>query len=184
MSKSLEYTLTLNTSEAVTIFTDSLSSLQAIDCRRSVTPLVVRIQELLTFLRQRGTDLAIYWVKAHAGYIGNERADQLARDCFSIDATFVYCDAPVSFVRRHLFRRAIDTWNRHWITSTKGRWTFAFFPTVEYRRKILNMTIDFVTTQFLTAHGKFGSYLYHRHCRDNSNCACGDHQTVEHLVFE
>ncbi|GBM70707.1 hypothetical protein AVEN_64644-1 [Araneus ventricosus] len=61
----------LTTSSAIQIWTDSLSSLQAIDNPISSHPLVKEIQQLL----HQNDLIYVGWIKAHVGHKGNELAD-------------------------------------------------------------------------------------------------------------
>ena len=56
LDKALEYLIDFQPSRPVQIFSDSLSSLMAIQDRNSTTPLVNQIQSLLIQLRQQGDD--------------------------------------------------------------------------------------------------------------------------------
>ena len=58
------------------------------------------------------------------------------------------------------------------------------FPTIEHRRKAGSFQLNFVLTQFLSGHGKFGSYLTQFTRRDDPNCQCGNYQDPEHLIFD
>jgi ribonuclease HI len=184
LKSALEYLLGLSPSEPVAIYTDSYSSIQAIEDRSSKTPLVIAIQRLLLQHRQRGTNLLVQWVKAHVGIDGNERADSLAKDFLSSTAIPVAIDAPLSFVKRMLSHTAVTNWSRDWQSQTKGRWTAKFFPTVIQRKQAGKFEHNFVATQFLTSHGKFGTYLFERRCRDGPECVCGELQTCRHLLLE
>src|SRR5690606_11728963 len=71
---------------------------------------------------------------AHAGIIGNERADQLAKSCWSGSTEPVQLDAPFSFAKRHLklaWRRA---WNFDWRAPENREWTKRVFSIVEDRK--------------------------------------------------
>src|SRR5699024_11128254 len=120
---------------SVAIFSDSSSSLQAIQDRASKTPLVIAIQRLLIRHGDRRSALTIHWVKAHVGTSGNERADELAKDCLADDAILVQVDAPMSFVKRCLSEAAYANWNTKWITAQHGRWTSFFFPSIGHRKR-------------------------------------------------
>ena len=184
LKKSLEYLLDELPSSPVRIFSDSLSSLMAIQDRNSDTPLVVEIQDLLVLLRRMEVSVRISWVKAHVGIEGNERADQLAKSCWTNDAEPVDLDAPFSFAKRHTRLTERTKWNDDWKKSENGAWTRRIFPTIEHRRKAGKLGLDFVLTQFLSGHGKFGSYLTRFKLRTDPSCECGVFQDPEHLIFD
>ena len=166
------------------IFSDSLSSLMAIQDRNSNTPLVIEIQNLLVQLRLLGMNTTVTWVKAHVGIIGNERADQLAKSCWISEAELVNIDAPLSFCKRQIKLAERSKWNTDWKKAKNGSWTRRIFPTVEHRRRAGAFSLDFVLTQFLSGHGKFGSYLHRFNIRGDPSCQCGAHQDPEHLIFD
>ena len=63
-----------------TIFSDSLSSIQAIKDIYRNNPLVARIHTLLVRLHGRGQSVTLCWVPSHVGVEGNERADKIANE--------------------------------------------------------------------------------------------------------
>lgn len=167
------------------IYTDSYSSLQAIHDRANTTPLVCEIQQLLLSTEEAGMQIAISWVKAHVGIQGNERADQLAKDCFDVSAPLIQVEAPVSYVKRILMSKANEEWNQRWTSSEKGKWTREIFPTVSSRKGSGHIELNFILTQFLTGHGKFNAYLHSRKCRRSPECECGEAlQNSKHLLFD
>ncbi|KAH9522994.1 hypothetical protein DERF_006547 [Dermatophagoides farinae] len=59
-----------------------------------------------------------------------------------------------------------------------------FFPLVSIRSGI-NLSPDFILTQFLTNHGKFNRYLNRMRIKDQSSCFCGNpSQTSLHLILK
>lgn len=183
ISKTLEYLQTIDNLPSTSIFSDSFSSLQAINDRTSKNALVINIQKQLHDSRCRGDTVSLLWVKAHMGTIGNERADELAKDCCSDDAIPIHMEAPLSFAKRQLLKCAHSEWEARWQQSDKGRWTAKFFPSIIDRTKTGRISHDFVTTQFLSGHGKFGTYLASRQCRPDPSCECGEPQSCEHIVL-
>ena len=120
--------------------------------------------------------LKLSWVKAHIGVIGNERADELAKSCWTAEAEPVELEAPISFAKRHIRMNQRAEWNTSWMAATNGSWTRQIFPTIEHRRRAGPFRLDFVLTQFLSGHGKFGSYLNRFKIRRDPGCQCGEHQ--------
>ena len=62
-----------------TVFSDSKSALQALECFNSTQPIVLEILEWLHLLQCRNKDIAFCWVPAHVDIVGNEEADKLAK---------------------------------------------------------------------------------------------------------
>ena len=62
------------------IFTDPKSVMQALAFYDSRHPVVLKILEWLFLLKCIGREVSFCWVSAHAGVIGNEKADSLAKE--------------------------------------------------------------------------------------------------------
>ena len=85
-------TLALNNQNRnICIFSDSLSaitSLQNIKFNIKVNPFILQIKEKLRKFYKNNpyhTALQIYWIPAHMGIYGNEKADQLAKEATNFD---------------------------------------------------------------------------------------------------
>ena len=63
-----------------TIFCDSKSVLQSIECFDSKHPIILKILEWLFLIQKRGKIINFCWVPAHVDITGNERADRLAKE--------------------------------------------------------------------------------------------------------
>ncbi|XP_068628034.1 uncharacterized protein [Battus philenor] len=64
----------------VAIFSDSRSAIETVAKSDTLYPLACSIKENVMDARKKGKEVKLYWLKAHAGTEGNERADQLAKD--------------------------------------------------------------------------------------------------------
>ena len=122
------------------------------------------------------------WIKAHNGQEGNERADELAK-IGAVKGHFYQLDAPFSFAKRIITQQMIDKWNLEWTNAVNGGWTRKIFPIIEHRHKAKFFRPDFISTQFVSAHGKFGSYLKRKTIRITAECPCGAEQDAEHLLL-
>ncbi|WP_131058318.1 ribonuclease H family protein, partial [Clostridioides difficile] len=173
LDKCLEFVATNQHIGRVHVFSDSLSSLMALQDERNGTPLVTNIQQRLLHLCSAGTSVSISWVKAHVGVLGNERADELAKSCAQEGASIVRLDGPLSFVKLYMKKKTLAMWDNRWRSTPNGFGTRPFFPTPGHRLAIPELELDFVSTQFLTSHGKFRQYLERRNLRRDSRCMCG-----------
>jgi len=61
------------------IFLDSLSSLQAIDSRKTENPLILKILKEYTQLKNSSKSISFCWIPSHVGIRGNESADTVAK---------------------------------------------------------------------------------------------------------
>jgi len=84
------------------VFSDSLSSLQAIDSRKTENTLVLTILKEYTHLTNGGKSVTFCWIPSHVGIRGNENADtadfdQLCRtsrgssSCHRISRESLFC---------------------------------------------------------------------------------------------
>lgn len=76
------------------------------------------------------------------------------------------------------------TWQERWAQTTKGIWTKTLIPEIKPWIQRKHGFLSFELTQFLSGHGKFGSYLKKFKIVDNDDCAsCRVTDTVEHTFF-
>ena len=163
------------------INSDSQSALQAISNKKNRNKLAVEIRKLL---RQHPKHICLCWVKAHVGIEGNEEADRLAKEATNLE-TSSYNELPPSCAVRIWKQQETTAWDERYRTSTDGRETIPFFPTVLHRKKCSNIP-DFITTQFMSGHGKFHYYLTRFNIEHDKRCEfCVEpEQTSLHLIKE
>ncbi|XP_035218912.1 uncharacterized protein LOC118192121 [Stegodyphus dumicola] len=142
--------------QKVTIYSDSQSSLLAIANPNIRHSLVSSIQQALLNLPD-AIRPQLSWIPAHQGFVGNERADVLAKQ--AAQGTMLPEHAlplPPSHLKRSTFTQLISEWQSRWTAATTGRRTFKFLPkvSVEY------LTTSAALTYFLTGHGPFKQYLF------------------------
>nr|XP_037877534.1 uncharacterized protein LOC119631103 [Bombyx mori] len=63
------------------VYSDSMAALQTVINHSCLHPLAVESRDKLTTASLQGKVVTLFWIKAHAGMEGNERADQLAQKC-------------------------------------------------------------------------------------------------------
>ena len=116
--------------QAITIFSDSQSALQALRATYVSSKLVLHCIRLLNAVATI-TPISLKWVKAHVGVPGNELADSLVP----------FGPVPYTFVRSVMRQETIDTWNGEWLANPACRQTKLWFPEVnlEKSRKIISL---------------------------------------------
>ncbi|XP_072935007.1 uncharacterized protein [Epargyreus clarus] len=157
------------------IYSDSMSALQSLTAKNCTHPLANKV-------------VALFWIKAHAGLPGNERADQLAKEAAlnaRVAPSYVLC--PVSFVKRCLRQRSIDEWNGRYRSGTTAGVTKIFLPdAAKAYRVVRKMEITGVRTQIITGHGGFSEYLNRFRCKESPSCTCepGELESVPHILSD
>ena len=79
----------------------------------------------------------LHWIKAHANYTGNEKADELAKK--GTELTQISTDTPTisnQCLREELREHVVEFWNKDWQTNQPCRQTKHFFPDVNHQRWI------------------------------------------------
>ena len=80
------------------IKTDSYSALLAIRDGFSRSLLVNEIQSTLLELQTKSLIVRILWTKVHVGTVGNERADELAKEATERQEIDIFIDIPLSYI--------------------------------------------------------------------------------------
>lgn len=77
-------------------------------------------------------------------------------------------------------------WQRCWVNSSKGRWTFRLIPDLRKWVYRGHGEVNFYLTQFLSGHGCFRQYLHRFGHASSPNCphCAGMLETPEHVIFE
>ncbi|XP_037299017.1 uncharacterized protein LOC119190702 [Manduca sexta] len=91
------------------IFSNARSALDVVARGDSLHPIAFEIKKLIKEAKKRTQKIELFWVKAHVGLEGNERADVLANDAAQHLKTRAHYDkCPVSFVKRQIRKDSIE----------------------------------------------------------------------------
>ncbi|KAL0830238.1 hypothetical protein ABMA28_002449 [Loxostege sticticalis] len=170
------------------LYSDSMAALETVANHSSLHPLAVESREHLRKALTQGKDVSLYWIKAHAGLQGNERADELAKEAaLASKRKPDYDRCPVSYAKKSIRNRSIVKWSERYRVGETASVTKLFFPDAgDAYRLIRKIRPAGLLTQILTGHGGFSQYLHRFKCGENPSCDCDPsvEQTVPHLLSD
>ncbi len=183
IDKALEWAKShLNTD--LTLYTDSLSSIHAIENTSNNHQLVVSIHAHLNYLSQT-FNVRLAWIKAHAGIHGNEEADIAAKEATKLKKRIEYNNFPLSHAKYLIRQESQEEWAREYASAIQGSGTRHWLPTLDTVRSFSNaIENSFELTQVMTGHGFHKQYLNRFKICNNATCPCDNatEQSIEHLI--
>ncbi|VDO16643.1 unnamed protein product [Brugia timori] len=172
------------------IFTDSLSSIEAIRSLRPVkhpSYFLTKIRGLLNALSLRSFIITFVWVPSHCSIPGNERADSLAKvgamegDIYNRQFAFNEFFS--------IFRlQSLTSWQNKWNEGDLGRWLYSIIPKVSKQPwfKGLDVGRDFIRmmSRLMSNHYSLNAHLFRVGLRDSNLCDCGQgYQDADHIIW-
>jgi ribonuclease HI len=135
IAKALEMLETTNIEEnspfTAAIITDSRISLDSIKNVNNHSYLIEEIRERLSKLERSNWTVALAWVNAYAGILGNELVDQRAKTAARAkDKTNSYSRIPLSTLFRELDEESKLKWQQNWEESPKAVQKKQFYPSI------------------------------------------------------
>lgn len=184
----LELVEKARSTHSANIISDSRSALEAIGNPECTNPIAVEVLNSIQRLEGKNKTIQLYWIRAHEGIAGNERADELAKDAALHKKTSPKYDrVPVSFLRYSLRQASIDAWNRRYQDASTGAVTKLFFPDARKSYSVLRkIRMTSLLAQMFTGHGGFRQYLHRFKLAADPYCICDPNtpETVTHLLDE
>lgn len=166
--KGLEYLKTVNGGRDCSVYTDSLSVLQALANPINNNPIICKLKNNIVALEQV-CKIFFYFVRGHSGNFGNELADQFA-DSARRYGIYVPMKKSKKYIKTHLLNQARLVWNRDWGVDGAHCHLYQWVPST------LSIPPCFppgyYLTQLLTGHGRFPFYFYRFNIRSNKDCFC------------
>ncbi|GBP90788.1 Putative 115 kDa protein in type-1 retrotransposable element R1DM [Eumeta japonica] len=167
----------------VNIFSDSKSSLQMLTGPTTYNPLAHAARRDILDIVAEGRGVRLFWVRAHAGTAGNERADELARNAaLKKKTTADYDRFPLSFAKKAIRAASLDEWQKRYAEGSTGDITKCLFPRVKEAYGVLSrVSTTPLLAQTLTGHGGFAQYLHRFKLASSPYCACAPDKTQDLL---
>ena len=165
------------------IFTDSLSSLTALQGRCHKHPYVSRLLEVQYKINALGKSVMFAWIPSHSGIKGNETADKLARDALNEDIKNI--KIPYTDLRTKINTYIRNKWQTSWNSQSENK-LYQHQPTIEPRNAnpLTNRREDIVLTRARIGH----SYLTHSYLLKAENpprcIPCDCPLTVKHILLD
>ncbi|CAH2091712.1 unnamed protein product [Euphydryas editha] len=173
---------------SINILSDSRSSLDLLKSPLATHPLAMEMKRCIRQIQEENRSVRFFWLKAHVGIPGNERADELAKKAaLTKKSAPDYNKVPISYVRRQIREETVRLWQDRYNSSQTGSVTKIFLPDAKTACKLVRkVTLTPVDTQILTGHGGFAAYLHRFHLKDSPSCVCDPNceETVLHIVLE
>lgn len=174
--------------DTVGILSDSRSALELVRNPDTFHPLAFGIRQNIAKLKGSGCIIQLYWIRAHVGVPGNERADELAKQAALYTKTLPHYDkSPVSYEKLKIRQTTIQKWGQRYTEGDTASVTKLFLPEVAGAYKIIRkFKLTPIMTQVMTGHGGFSAYLNRFKCKDSPACICdpGKDETILHLLLE
>ena len=113
------------------IYTDSLSSVNAIKRLNSFHPLIQKAQEWLFRIATKHKTIKFCWVPSHVGISGNEKADSEARVAATLNENHIN-GVPHSDMKRPIRHYIQRKWQERWSALTTNRKYRKIRPSIEH----------------------------------------------------
>ncbi|GBN15329.1 hypothetical protein AVEN_41167-1 [Araneus ventricosus] len=124
--KAVEHAVTLPTQQ-LTILLDNQASINSAANPKSQNSIPQKIFKLLHI----HPHFRVSWIKAHAGYIGNEEADRLAKESAETENfPETPLELPKPFIKTFLRQKMLATWQMAWDDEDTGRLIHNIIPKV------------------------------------------------------
>ena len=112
----------------VKFYSDSQAALLSLSSWKIKSKLVLDTVNILNALGNICIRLELGWIKAHNNYLGNERADELARNAVYNNIVDFSVDPPHSYFKKSLWEAIYKLWTNRWQDNNSCRMTKIFYP--------------------------------------------------------
>jgi ribonuclease HI len=175
---------------SATIFSDSISALQAIQNpgNKSGQQIIHAILQAAKNTKTHGTAIRLQWIPGHCEISGNDIADRLAKEAAVPGKSHPF--SPLISRERACIRQGIHAqWEREWKESKTGSHLRQIDNTLpaKYTRRLygtLPRNRAYLLTQLRTGHCWLSTYAKVFRFRDDDLCACGERESVAHVLLD
>jgi ribonuclease HI len=176
------------------IFTDSLSSLQALQANTNLkkgrADLLTKIKNHNKTLRNQNKFLTYCWIPAHVGVEGNEKADELAKQALAQAAPTLKVRYSSEEVKPLIKEHTLRIWNNDYKNSRVARRYKSIYDNVSYEERNKHLSTNRRNQLFRIASG-YNNLNFHKHLWDKTNtpspkcdyCPQED-ETAHHLIMD
>ncbi|GBO13043.1 hypothetical protein AVEN_215255-1 [Araneus ventricosus] len=172
--KAVEHAVSLPTQQQ-TVLVDNQASINSAANPKSHNSIARKIFKLL----HSHPHIRVSWIKAHAGYRGNEEVDRLAKEAAETENfPETPLELPKSFIKTFLRQKMLASWQMACDDGDTGRLIHNIIPKVSLHP--INWTRNEVL--FFTGHGPFPSFLHRFNPAETSFCSCGGIGTPIHYA--
>ena len=132
----------MNDLHTLHIHSDSRSALQAIDNRKLQSQLVLDTVTKLNILGVQNVKVILYWIKAHFGYPGNEKADSEAKQGTRKETVDTIVGLNQTALKNKLWLNIYDRWKERWTNSGTCRMSKEFYegPDKKKAKEVLKLS--------------------------------------------
>ncbi|GBM46303.1 hypothetical protein AVEN_201760-1, partial [Araneus ventricosus] len=172
--KAVEYTRVNYINEDITVFADNKASILA-----SINPKAINVMAGIIFTNLlEAQNIYLSWIKAHSGYLGNEKADYFAKQAIEVSSNVLTLKFPISHLEKVLQKDLLTKWQKIWTDGDTGRSTYLIAPKVSFKPLRWNRE----EILFFTNHGPFPMYFHRFKLSPSPFCSCAEISTPLHYA--
>ena len=179
--------LLMYTNKTITFWSDSLSALQALSNKIYRNKTIYNCHTALTELSQYN-EVHLRWIKAHSGYWGNEKADELAKVGTSCDNILLSL-MPIKYIKTEINKKVKAIDNDNWIRNAHEHTNMFMGPNSKKTMKVLHSNSNNkaryrTAINLITGHIGLNKHLHKITLADSPICPyCNEiEETVAHFI--
>ena len=179
-------------SREITVFSDSLSSLQALKSRNTGNRhgIIEKILNDINDLKTKNICINICWIPAHCGVAGNELADKAAKESLHNPNVQLHIPITKQDFTNIVKAKINNVWQDQWNRSMKGRWYYQINSKIQRNNTNTNKNLtrkeEIIITRLRFGKTKLNGNIsimikdMQPKCR---HCKVYD-ETIRHVLFE